>query len=246
MEENSIQPIQDQPALFIKNKKILVIADLHIGIEEELKEYGLHSGSQNKKLIKKIDLIVKKYKPKDIILLGDIKHNIPTSTFQERKDVKKFLDKINTYAKIHIIPGNHDGNISKLTPSEISIHPSSGLIIDKIGFIHGHRWPNKEIFECQNIIMAHTHPTVMLKDRMEFKTYESCWIKTKFIVKKLKEKYSLENNPNLLIMPAFNPLCGGLAINKEGIVGPIAKIADIKNSKIFLLDGTYLGKTNDI
>ena len=28
----------------------------------------------------------------DIILLGDIKHNIPTSTIQERTDVKRFLE----------------------------------------------------------------------------------------------------------------------------------------------------------
>ena len=41
-----IQPIINEPALFIGDKKILVIADLHIGIESELMELGLHAPSQ--------------------------------------------------------------------------------------------------------------------------------------------------------------------------------------------------------
>ncbi len=246
MKQNSVQPIHNEPALFIEDKKTLVISDLHIGIEEELKEYGLHSGSQNNKLIKKIDSICKKYKPKDIFLLGDVKHNIPSSTYQERKDVKTFLKKIENFGQIHIIPGNHDGNIHKLVSENTIFHPSDGFTVDNIGFIHGHRWPKKEIIECEKIIMGHTHPTIMLTDRMKFKTYEPCWIKTKLIIEKINEKYDTTNNPELLIIPAFNPLCGGIAINKEGIVGPFGKITDIKNSKIYLLDGTYLGKTNSI
>ena len=246
MIKKSIQPINNEPALYIKNKKILVIADLHIGIEEELKEYGIHSGSQTEKLLKKIESICKKYKPKEIILLGDIKHNIPTSTYMERKDVKTFLNKIKSFAKIHIIPGNHDGNIDKIITNDIKLHPSSGFLIDNIGFIHGHRWPKKEIFESKKIIMGHTHPTIMLKDRMKFKTYEPCWVKTKFFESKVKKRYSIKNIPDLLIIPPFNPLCGGISVNKEGIVGPMKNIADIKNSEIFLLDGTYLGKACDI
>ena len=47
-------------------------------------------------------------------------------------------------------------------------------------------------------------------------------------------------------MPAFNPLCGGIAANKEGITGPLGKIIEIGNAHIFLIDGTYLGKIKDI
>ena len=246
MNNKNIHPILNEPALFLKDKKILIIADLHIGIEEGLKDSGVHSGSQTKKVLNKINKICKKYKPKEIILLGDIKHNIPSSTYQERKDVKFFLEKIKEFSKIHIIPGNHDGNIKKICPMDITIHQSEGIIIDDIGLIHGHKWPKKEIFNVETIIIGHTHPSITLKDRMNIKTNEPCWIKTNFYFDKIKEKYNIENNPELIILPAFNPLCGGIPINLDGILGPFKNIVDIENSNVFLLDGTLLGKVKNL
>ena len=246
MKLENILPILDQPAFLIKDKKILVISDLHIGIEEELKNFGINSGSQTKKILKKMIKICDKYKPKEIILLGDIKHNIPSSTYQERKDVKNFLEKIKELSKIHIIPGNHDGNISKICPNDIIIHPTDGMIVGDIAFTHGHKWPKKELINSKKIIIGHTHPTIMLTDRMNIRSYEPCFVKTNFITDKLTEKYKTKNNPDLFILPAFNSLCGGVALNKDGIVGPFSKIINIKKSKIFLLNGTYLGKVEKI
>jgi metallophosphoesterase superfamily enzyme len=47
-------------------------------------------------------------------------------------------------------------------------------------------------------------------------------------------------------MPAFNPLCGGIAVNKEPIIGPFEKILNVKNANVYLLDGSSLGKVKDI
>ncbi len=246
MQNINIQPIHNEPALFINEKKILVIADLHIGIESELIKKGLIIDSQIKKITKHFFSLCKKYKPKEIILLGDIKHNVPLSTIQERKDVKNFLEEIQSLGVIHIIPGNHDGSIQKILPNNIIMHPSDGSIINNIGFVHGHRWPNEEIMQCKQIIIGHTHPTIMLTDRLGHKTFEPCWIKGNFAKNKLKQKYPDSTNPEILVIPAFNSLCGGIAANKEGITGPLGKIIDIDNAEIFLIDGTFLGKIKDI
>jgi len=246
MDLSEIQPIPNEPALFIKNKQIIVVADLHIGIESQLREQGLHAYSQAQKMIDHLLSICKKYKPKEIILLGDIKHNIPSATIQERRDVRNFLKLIEEFGIVHIIPGNHDGFIKKLSPDEIIIHLSDGFIIENVGFVHGHRWPSEEIMGCEQIITAHTHPTVMFTDRLGYKTFESCWIKGMFLKNKLKEKYPNSTHPEILVMPAFNPLCGGLAANQEGIMGPIGKIIDIRNAQIYLIDGTSLGSVKDI
>jgi len=240
-----LKPILNEPVLIINNK-ILVVADLHIGIESELREQGINTASQVHIMKNHLISICKKYKPKEIFLLGDIKHNIPSSTIQERKDVKNFLETIQTYGIIHIIPGNHDGNIQKISSQEVIIHPSDGFIVKNLGFIHGHRWPSEEIMQCKQIISAHTHPTIMLTDRLGYKTFEPCWIKSKFNKNKLKEKYPSSTNPEILIMPAFNPLCGGIAANQEGVTGPVGKIIDIRNAQIYLIDGTSLGKIKDI
>ena len=246
METSNIQPISNEPVLYIKNSKILVVADLHIGIESELRQQGLNVPNQTKKMLEKIISLCKKYKPNNIICLGDIKHNIPTSTIQERKDVKKFLEEIKEHSIINIVPGNHDGNIHRLTSEEILIHSSKGFILDDIGFVHGHRWPSSEIMQTRHIIMAHTHPTVMLTDRLEHRSFEPCWIKTTFNKNKLLERYPDSKNPELFVMPAFNPLCGGIPVNKDGIMGPFGKIIDLEKSKIFLLDGALLGEIKNI
>jgi putative SbcD/Mre11-related phosphoesterase len=246
MDPSDIQPITNEPAIFIKNKQILIVADLHIGIESQLKEQGLHTTSQAQKMIDHLLSICKQFKPKEIILLGDIKHNIPSATIQERRDIRNFLALIKELGNIHIIPGNHDGFIQKLSHDEIIVHPSDGFIIENIGFTHGHRWPNEEIMKCEQIIMGHTHPTIMFTDRLEYKTFEPCWIKGIFLNNKLKEKYPNSAHPNILVMPAFNPLCGGIAANQKGVAGPLGKIIDIQNAQIYLIDGTSLGKIKDI
>lgn len=246
MKKIDVQPILNEPALFINEKKILIITDLHIGIESELSQKGINTFSQIKKIKNHFFSLCKKYKPKEIILLGDIKHNIPSSTIQERKDVKNFLEEIQSFGYIHIIPGNHDGNIQKISPKNIIIHTSNGFIIQNIGFIHGHKWPSKEIMNCKQIIIGHTHPTIMFIDRLGHKSYEPCWIKCNFNKDKLKEKYPDSKSPQILVIPAFNPLCGGIAVNTQGITGPLGKIIDIENAYIFLIDGTFLGKIKDI
>ena len=246
MDVSQLQPISNEPALFIKNKKILVVADLHIGIESQLREQGLFTSSKTQNMIDHLLSICDKSKPNEILLLGDIKHNIPSATIQERKDVKNFLANIKEYGTIHIVPGNHDGFIHKLTSSETIIHPSDGFTIGNVGFVHGHRWPNEEIMQCDQIISAHTHPTIMFTDRLGYKTFESCWIKGNLVGDKLKKKYPNAIDSKILVMPAFNPLCGGIAANQEGVSGPIGKIMDIENAQIYLIDGTSLGKVKDI
>lgn len=246
MKSLDMQPIFNEPALFDKNKKILVVADLHIGIEAELRERGLNTASQTHNMINHLVSLCKKYRPEEIVMLGDIKHNIPSSTIEERKDVEDLLEKVQRYGIIHILPGNHDGNIRKIAPEDVIIHPSNGIVFDDIGFVHGHRWPNSKIMQCKQIIIGHTHPTIMLTDRLGYKKFEPCWLKVNLIEGKLKEKYPNSADPQVLVIPAFNPLCGGIAANKEGVTGPIGKIMDIENAQVYLLDGSCLGKVKNI
>ena len=247
MDVLGVQPVINEPALFIQDKRILVIADLHIGIESELIESGVNVESQTNKMIDHLSSLCKKLNPKKIVLLGDIKHNIPSSTIWERKDVKNFLQIIEEFGIVQILPGNHDGNIKKIVSEKTIVHPSDGCIIGNIGFVHGHRWPSEKVMQCEIIVMAHTHPTVMFTDRRGFRTFEPCWLKGGFIRDKLIERYpKFLNDPQILVIPAFNPLCGGTAVNKQGIVGPIGKMINIDDSEVYLLDGSFLGKLKDI
>ncbi|VVB60645.1 Uncharacterised protein [uncultured archaeon] len=241
-----LQPINDEPALLFKEKKLLVIADLHIGIESELREKGLQVPSQTNVMEQRLISMLTTNIIRDIILLGDIKHNIPSPTIQERADVNRFLDTIQTYGNIHVSPGNHDGNIDRLLPSTIKLHPSDGFVFEGIGFTHGHRKPNKEVMQCEQVVIGHTHPTVMLTDRLGYRMFEQCWLRSAPLSDKLIEKYPASQTLQILVMPAFNPLCGGIAVNRDPLLGPFRSLLDSDNAEVYLLDGSSLGKVKDL
>ena len=241
-----LQPIIDEPALLLNEKKLLVIADLHIGIESELRENGLQVLSQTKVMEQRLISILSTNTIHDIILLGDIKHNIPSSTIQERSEVNRFLNTIQTYGTLHVLPGNHDGNIDRLLPPTIKLHPSDGFVFEGIGFTHGHRRPNKEVMQCKQVIIAHTHPTVMLIDRLGYRTFEQCWLRGAPLSDKLIEKYPTSPTSQILVMPAFNSLCGGIAVNRDPLLGPFGSLIDVNNADLYLLDGSSLGKVKDL
>jgi len=245
MKNMDIQPITSEPAPFISKIKLLVIADLHIGIERELREGGLQVPSQTNKMTTRLQTLIKKCKPSDIVIVGDVKHNIPTSTYQERHDVLHFLETIESTSRVHILPGNHDGNIANLVSSDTQVHPSDGCIIRDIGFIHGHRWPNPEIMQGKHVVIAHTHPTVELTDRLGHKTYEPCWLRGQSR-SDIEKRYPKASGIEFIVLPPFNPLCGGIPVNTEKMIGPFRKILDIPNLDVHLLDGSFLGKVKDI
>jgi putative SbcD/Mre11-related phosphoesterase len=240
-----IQPIPNEPALLLKEKKLLVVADLHIGIESELQESGLHVPSQTPLMEQRLIALLTAYDIQNIIILGDIKHMIPSITTQERTDVKRFLSTIQSYATLHVLPGNHDGNIDRLLGPEVQLHPSDGFVFEGIGFAHGHRWAAPAVMQCEQVVIGHSHPLVMLVDRLGNRTFEQCWMRCPPILEKLKQKYPTSSTKQILVMPAFNPLCGGIAINQEKLLGPFGSLIDIDSTELYLLDGCSLGQVKD-
>ena len=242
----SIQPIPHEPALFIKKMKTLILADLHIGIETDFREKGVRTASHTQHLTNRILQLIHQYHPHDTYLLGDIKHSIPGLPSHERYDVKHFLASIKEHTTVHILPGNHDGSITSLISPDIHLHPSDGYQLETIGLIHGHRWPQEHLLSTEHLILGHTHPTIMLTDRIGYKTYEPCWVYTRLISETLTQRYPSIQSPYIIILPAYNPLCGGIAINQDRLIGPLFKHLDIPNADIYLLDGSHLGKVKDL
>nr|AGF93360.1 metallophosphoesterase [uncultured organism] len=231
------EPLWNQKAL--KIEKTLIIADLHIGYERELEKKGVHLPSQTEKMV---DNVIRKLEENEfnkLIIVGDLKHNIPQATWQEYKEIPKAMEQwLRIVDEIHILKGNHDGNISKYVPSEVHIHDSSGSVIDGIGYFHGHANPSKEVVESGMVIIAHNHPTVTLVDSLDNKQKEQCWVRFNY------RKDDLEGRG--IIIPHYNPLLGGVSINENEYLGPFLRNEDIFGEEIYLLDGTYIGKKENL
>ncbi len=146
-----IEPIINECALIAEGSmRVLVIADVHLGMEHELRSHGINIPSQSERLLNDALRCVELSEPDRIVLLGDVKHNIPGTRWQEGRDVAKFVSELSRRAPVDIVPGNHDGGIGKLLEGgldgEIHVHGTRGMILDGVAYAHGHAWPEVEMF----------------------------------------------------------------------------------------------------
>ncbi|MFA4934427.1 MAG: metallophosphoesterase [Candidatus Methanoperedens sp.] len=249
-----ISPLLNEPALVVENAfRTLVIADIHLGIEWELYHKGFSIPSQVKKRTTRIRDYIMKAKPDRIVLLGDIKHNVPVTSWQEKQEVPAFLKELAAFAPVDIVPGNHDGDIENLVPENVTVHGMRGFVLDDVGYFHGHTWPDVELLFASHVVMSHNHPTIRFTDTLGHAVSEEVWIRTHFIEKPIREHYGdiIWGNPEVIIMPAFNELCGGIPFNEslhEELLGPVFAnhAIELEKARAFLLDGTDLGTVGGI
>jgi len=257
-----ITPIIEEPTLIVTNTETsLIVADIHLGIEWDLYRSGINLLSQMERRLDRILGYIQANSPDRIILLGDVKHNVPQVSWQEKDEVPRFLETLAEYTHVDIFPGNHDGGIELLfnRQKDIRVHSTRGAVLDGVGYFHGHTWPAPELLAASHVITAHNHPTVRFTDSLGYSIVEPAWIKTKFNADFLKGRFgnlNFENrfhwaNPELFIMPAFNELCGGVPFNEsmqEDLLGPIFSSGgiELECAEVYLLDGTRLGLLRNI
>jgi metallophosphoesterase superfamily enzyme len=257
-----IIPILEEPVLKVRNREVsLVVADIHLGIEWDLYKSGINIPSRMKERLDRIVGYIQANSPDRIILLGDVKHNVPQVSWQEKDEIPSFLETLAEYAHVDLFPGNHDGGIEFLfsRQKDIKVHSARGAVLDGVGYFHGHTWPSPELLAASNVVTAHNHPTVRFTDTFGYSIVEPAWVKTKFKSDVLKSRFAnvdFENSlqwadPELFIMPAFNELCGGVPFNEsaqEDLLGPAFSSGSIEleNAEMYLLDGTRLGMIKNI
>jgi putative SbcD/Mre11-related phosphoesterase len=257
-----------------KSSSTLVISDLHIGWEIQLSKQGIHVPSQMIKILNKLLQIIELTNPKTLVILGDIKHTVSRVEMVEWRDIPQFFeDLMERISNIMIVPGNHDGNLEALVPKEVEIHPSSGIIVEGVGLLHGHAWPSTKLFGCKGLVIGHIHPTIVLQDSFGYGSTKQVWIKTTLDMERMIHSYMkylkiecVENKvlygfqdrfkvtPNsrrVIIMPSFNDYMGGKPLNKNrspygGYLGPITRFMDLDEAEVHLLDGSFLGHLSQL
>ena len=250
-------PIYGAPTLKVKSAKenALVVADLHMGIESELAGRGVVLPSQVPKVKERLLSLIEQEAPKRLIFLGDVKHNVPIATWQEWRELPAFFEELTKFVRVEVVPGNHDGGLKGMVPSDVKIHGAGGILLGKsIGLVHGHAWPSPELMKAKLLISAHNHPAVEFRDGLGARTVEPAWLRCKLNPSKLPKKLrgaAGNSVPKLLVMPAFSELVGGAAVNRavpKELIGPIFKsgAARIEDAEVYLLDGTCLGPVRNL
>ena len=241
----NLVPVHGSPALFLKEESALIMSDLHYGVEAEMLRSGVWVPNRSTSRTEKILKLIKENKAKKLFLLGDVKHQVPHNSKQQRTDLEQFFMAVTRIVDVEVVPGNHDGGLADIAPDNVKFHESVGCTIGNIGLSHGHAWPSQEVMNSEILVMGHEHPAFSFRDRVDKLHSEPCWLRAPMIE---HERY--ERVPDLLIvMPAFGELAGR-TMNREPLkgLGPILRngLADLSKARVETLEGLEFGELGNL
>ena len=228
---SGIEILKNYPALFIKDIKAVIIADLHLGYEGILAEQGVYIPKiQFKKELELMQRIVSyiKNESKDvdkIIICGDIKHEFSETTYHEFAEVSEMFNYLKSnFERVILIKGNHDNFIYRITNKHgVELHDS--FAISKYYFLHGHK-----IFEALSevksrfIIFGHEHPAIAVYDEIGSKEKLKCFL----------YGHEKEIDKSVIVLPAFSYLAQGSEVNiipESELLSPLFEKININSLK---------------
>lgn len=238
--------IPSKPALILEGKKKnLIVTDIHLGFENTLKSNDIFIGKHStiNETIQELSEIIDSENPDSVILLGDIKSSIKNISRNEWEEVPLFFEEIRKKCDVILIPGNHDANIQKLIPNNISMISSTGMIEENVLLTHGHTMPSENFSHIDKIIMGHIHPVFFQEDSIM--NGQRVWVSLK--TEKQKIFPSKSGELQIIIVPSFNRYF--YATHKKYYkksISPIIERLEILSAKIVSLDGVILGDESTI
>lgn len=212
-------------ALWLKEERILIIADLHIGYEEALTEEGmLVPKTMFKEMLYEIKELLK-LKPKIIVINGDLKHEFGGISKQEWQETLEILDLLLKRGRVVLIKGNHDTILEPIARKR-NIKVVNFYIVEDIVILHGHKiLLDKKIYakKIKTVVIGHEHPAVSIREGVKQEIYK-CFLKGKW------------HDKNLIIMPSFFPIYEGSDVKREKLLSPFLEKREIKEFNVFVLD----------
>ena len=239
--------MQSKPALVLEGeKKHLVVTDLHIGFESSMASNEIFIGKNStiNETIQELSDMIDIEKPDSVVLLGDIKSSVKNISKSEWSEVPLFFEKISQKCEVILVPGNHDANISRLVPQNITMISSTGMVEENALLTHGHTMPSENFSHVDKIIIGHVHPVFFQEDSVI--NGQRVWVSIK------TEKENIFPNKSgeleITIVPSFNKYFYATHRKKykKSISPIIDRIKSVAKARIVTLDGTIIGNESII
>ncbi|MCX8103275.1 MAG: metallophosphoesterase [Candidatus Bipolaricaulota bacterium] len=237
-------------ALFLPERRVLVLADIHLGIEDALKDEGVLVPRQHlaqvwqrlERIFRERHITLSEPLQK-IIINGDLRHQFGPLSRVEHRESKEFLRWLAQWTEqIVLVEGNHDGSLREFQSERITVTKSYSE--GNCWFVHGdealipssllpspskgrgargegdHDGPGKGSW----LVIGHEHPAVGLRDPVTGRTeVYKC-----FLVGAFKEH-------NLLVLPSFNQLVRGSDLLKEQPISPFVQQSDLEEFSVYVV-----------
>lgn len=251
-----VEPIPGEPAAIadLPDDRLLIVADYHAGFEAAMRqERGIELPSQAPDRKERLTGLVADVAPDRLVVLGDLVHSIGGPGGAERAELEVLFEAIDV--PVMLAKGNHDGVIEEflaadpVTFGNVEVTDARGTAVGRIGLTHGHTWPSPAVLDTDVICIGHEHPCVRMTDEVGGSRVERAWLRGSLTLDPFEGHVDdlPEVAPELVVFPAFNPLCGGTWINvpTQSFLAPFLPAA-LPDGQAYLLDGTKLGRYDRI
>lgn len=248
----SVEPVPGEAGAIVDTgqRRLLLIADFHAGIESVLRADGVELDSRAGSRRERLCGLLAETGAEELVVLGDLVHSIGEPWESERAELTALFDSIEV--PVTLVKGNHDGEIEPFLDEldhDISVTHPTGTRFGSVGCLHGHTWPGEEILDVDILCMGHEHPLVRLEDTVGAARIEQVWIRGALASAPFETEF--ENHPpidgELVVFPAFNDISGGTQVNVEeqAYLSPFLP-SGLDSGQAYLLDGTRLGPIDNL
>ncbi len=198
--------------------EILIIGDLQLGYEDQLRNKGvLVPKFQYKDIVERLRKIIESNNIKKVVLNGDIKHEFGKINPQEWDEVLGLFDFLEkSVSEVIVIKGNHDVVLESILARR-DMELFERWDDDYITIVHG----DKLVGDLNEVVViAHEHPAISFEEKPSEKF--KCFLVGKF--KKSK----------LVVMPSFTEITVGSDVRRSKFLGPY--LDDLSKFECILID----------
>jgi putative SbcD/Mre11-related phosphoesterase len=233
--------------LFWREKKTLIVGDLHLGFEGYARERGMSFPSVQ--IEETLELFGKIFaetgKVKEIVLLGDVKHHLGGVLYGEIADTEKVFtllkENLLKGGKIIVTKGDHDNLLEPIISGYDYVEMAPSYTVGDVLFFHGNERRFNELDSkigddsIKVVVIGDVHPAITLKEDAKSEKYKC------FLYGKMRSK-----RKELIIVPSFFPLVEGLDVLASRI--ELSAVADIGKFEVFAVaDKVYdMGRVDEL
>lgn len=216
----------------------LIISDIHIGYEQALNREGIMVPRfQYKKILDRINEIIQKYKPRRVIINGDLKHEFGRITKQEWEESRDFIEFLKAnFDEVILIKGNHD-NFTRFIAEKTGLDVYENYDLNGYVVMHGDKLPDEQILnQSETIVIGHEHPCIGIRNGERLEKIK-CYLKGTYNMKKL------------IVMPSFNFVSEGSDVLHEKPLSPLLKRVNTDNFEVYGVENfevLHFGRIKDI
>jgi DNA ligase-associated metallophosphoesterase len=195
---NEVFWLLQERAVYWPAKKMIIVADVHLGKTGHFRKSGIAVPQQIfKEDMQRLVTLLQMYKPEQLIIVGDLVHS------KQNKELDFFIKWRNDFSllDIELIKGNHDIlQNSWYRAASINVH-GDRLQIEKFAFIHNSADIAKQTDVNSDIYFftGHVHPCISIRGLSRQSLCFPCYY--------FSSSYS--------ILPAFSYFTGSAAIEPK-------------------------------